>query len=89
RLLSSYVNPGMETLGCMLPYMQLDSDRFERLDTHALVMTSRNISECPITITPEEAEKQLAGKIPLMLHNNRVYDSVIQVFGGQTCLIRR
>ena len=52
RLLASSVNPGMETLGCMLPYMPLHSDWFERLDTPALVMTSGNISECPITITP-------------------------------------
>lgn len=89
RLLASSVNPGMETLGCMLPYMPLHSDWFERLDTPALVMTSGNISECPITITPEEAEKQLAGKIPLLLHHNRVEDSVLQVCGGQSCLIRR
>ena len=94
RLLASSVNPGMETLGCMLPYMPLHSDWFERLDTPALVMTSGNISECPITIIPEEAEKQLAGKIPLLLHHNRkihnrVDDSVLQVCGGQSCLIRR
>lgn len=38
---------------------------------------------------PEEAEKQLAGKIPLLLHHNRVDDSVLQVCGGQSCLIRR
>ena len=45
RLLASSVNPGMETLGCMLPYMPLHSDWFERLDTPALVMTSGNISD--------------------------------------------
>ena len=94
RPLAPSVNPGMETLGCMLPYMPLHSDWFERLDTPALVMTSGNISECPITIIPEEAEKQLAGKIPLLLHHNRkihnrVDDSVLQVCGGQSCLIRR
>jgi len=49
-------------------------------------MTSGNISECPITITPEEAEKQLAGKIPLLLHHNRVDDSVLQVCGGTVLL---
>ena len=94
RPLAPSVNPGMETLGCMLPYMPLHSDWFERLDTPALVMTSGNISECPITIIPEEAEKQLAGKIPLLLHHNRkihnrVDDSVLQVCSGQSCLIRR
>ena len=52
RPLAPSVNPGMETLGCMLPYMPLHSDWFERLDTPALVMTSGNISECPITIIP-------------------------------------
>ena len=62
RALAPSVNPGMETLGCMLPYMPIHSDWFEQLDTPALVMTSGNISECPIAITPEEAEKQLAGK---------------------------
>ena len=94
RALAPSVNPGMETLGCMLPYMPIHSDWFEQLDTPALVMTSGNISECPIAITPEEAEKQLAGKVPLLLHHNReihnrVDDSVLQVCGGQPCLIRR
>lgn len=94
RALAPSVNPGMETLGCMLPYMPIHSDWFEQLDTPALVMTSGNISECPIAITPEEAEKQLAGKVPLLLHHNReihnrVDDSVLQICGGQPCLIRR
>ena len=94
RALAPSVNPGMETLGCMLPYMPIHSDWFEQLDTPVLVMTSGNISECPIAITPEEAEKQLAGKVPLLLHHNReihnrVDDSVLQICGGQPCLIRR
>lgn len=94
RALAPSVNPGMETLGCMLPYMPIHSDWFEQLDTPALVMTSGNISECPIAITPEEAEKQLAGKVPLLLHHNReihnrIDDSVLQICGGQPCLIRR
>ncbi|WP_304957659.1 carbamoyltransferase HypF [uncultured Parabacteroides sp.] len=94
RPLAPSVNPGMETLGCMLPYMPVHSDWFEQLETSALVMTSGNLSEYPIAITPEEAEKQLAGKVSLLLHHNRdihnrVDDSVLQVCGGQPCLIRR
>lgn len=94
RPLAPAVNPGMETLGCMLPYMPIHSDWFEQSGIPALVVTSGNISECPIAITPEEAERQLAGKVPLLLHHNRdihnrVDDSVLQVCGGQPCLIRR
>lgn len=57
-------------------------------------MTSGNLSDYPIAITPMEAEKQLSDKVPLILHHNRdiynrVDDSVLQVCGGQPCLIRR
>lgn len=94
RPLAASVNPGMQTLGCMLPYMPVHEDWFERLDTPVLVMTSGNLSDCPIAITPGEAERQLAGKVPLLLHHNRdihnrVDDSVLQVCGGQPCLMRR
>lgn len=92
--LAASVNPGMQTVGCLLPYMPIHHDWFERLATPALVMTSGNISDCPIAITPEEAADQLAGKVPLLLHHNRaihnrVDDSVLQVCGGQPCLMRR
>lgn len=88
------INPGMRTLGCMLPYMPVHHDWFERSDTPALVMTSGNLSEYPIAITPGEAEEQLAGKVALLLHHNRaihnrVDDSVVQVCGNQPCLVRR
>ena len=94
RLLASCINPDMRTLGCMLPYMPIHSDWFEQTDTPALVMTSGNLSELPIAITPEEAEKELSGKVALLLHHNReihnrVDDSVLQVCGNQPCLIRR
>lgn len=94
QALAPGVNPGMQTLGCMLPYMPIHYDWFARLDTPALVMTSGNLSDYPIAITPEEAEMQLSGKVPLLLHHNReihnrVDDSVLQVCGGQPCLIRR
>lgn len=88
------VHQGLQTVGCLLPYMPLHYDWFERLSTPALVMTSGNISDLPIAITPSEAEAQLGGKVDLIVHHNReiynrVDDSVVQVCGGQTCLLRR
>lgn len=84
----------MHTLGCMLSYMPIHYDWFARTGIPALVMTSGNLSDLPIAITPEDAEAQLAGKVAILLHHNRpihnrVDDSVLQVCGGQPCLIRR
>lgn len=88
------VNPGYKTLGCMLPYMPIHYDWFEKLHTPVLVMTSGNLSELPITISPEEAERELRGLVPFILHHNReIYnradDSVLQICGDTPCLIRR
>ena len=92
--LAESVNKGIKTLGCMLPYMPIHYDWFERVNTPALVMTSGNISDTPIIILPEEAEKELGDKVDLILHHNREIhnradDSVLHVCAGQTCLIRR
>lgn len=94
RQLAEGINPGMNTLGVMLPYMAIHYDWFELLDTPALVMTSGNLSECPIVITPEEAEVQFGGKVALLLHHNRpiqnrVDDSIEQLVASEPCLIRR
>ena len=69
RRLAADINPDMQTLGCMLPYMPLHYDWFAALGTPALVMTSGNLSDRPIAITPAEAEEQLSGKVALLLHN--------------------
>lgn len=92
--LASAVNPSMNTLGCMLPYMPIHYDWFARTGLSSLVMTSGNLSDLPIAITPEDAEAQLSGKVPLILHHdrpiyNRVDDSVLQVCGERPCVIRR
>ncbi len=92
--LASGVHPGMQTLGCLLPYMPIHADWFGKLSTPVLVMTSGNRSDRPIAMTPEEAEKQLSGEVDLILHHNRdiynrVDDSVLQVCGGRPCLLRR
>ena len=69
KRLAADINRDMQTLGCMLPYMPLHYDWFEALDTPALVMTSGNLSDYPIAITPAEAEEQLSGKVALLLHS--------------------
>lgn len=94
KALAQSVNSGLNTLGCMLPYMPVHYDWFERIATPALVMTSGNISDTPIIISPEEAEKEWGDKLDLILHHNREIhnradDSVLQVCGGQVCLVRR
>lgn len=94
RPLAPSLNPGMHTLGCLLPYMPLHYDWFEALDLPALVLTSGNRSGCPVAAAADEAESQLSGKVPLILHHDReiyhrVDDSVVQVCGSQPCLIRR
>lgn len=88
------LNPGMDTLGCMLPYIPIHYDWFSQLETSLLVMTSGNLSDRPIVTTAEEAETQLQGKVALLLHHNReiynrVDDSVLQVCDSLPCLIRR
>jgi hydrogenase maturation protein HypF len=78
----------------MLPYMPIHYDWFQQLQTPVLVMTSGNLNDRPIIITPEEAELQLRNQVDLVLHHNRpihnrVDDSVLQVCGTTACLIRR
>lgn len=94
KQLAPDVNPGMNTLGCMLPYMPIHYDWFEQIDSSALVMTSGNLSDLPIAITYEEVERQFENKVELILHHNRdihnrVDDSVMHICGEQSCLIRR
>jgi hydrogenase maturation protein HypF len=94
KILPDAVNPGMKTLGCMLPYMPVHFDWFERLKSPVLVVTSGNLNDRPIIISPEEAETELGGKVDLIVHHdrpihNRTDDSVVQVCERQACLIRR
>lgn len=94
RPLAQSVNPGMKTLGCMLPYMAIHYDWLAKLNISALVMTSGNLSELPIVISPDEADSQFGDKVELILHHNRaihnrVDDSVVQVCNSRACIIRR
>jgi len=92
--LAAAINPGLKTLGCMLPYMPIHYDWFDKINTKALVMTSGNLNDLPIVITPEEADKQFGNKVDLIIHHNRPIhnradDSVLQVCNNQGSIIRR
>lgn len=92
--LAPSVNPGMKTIGCMLPYMPVHYDLFDRIDSDVLVMTSCNVNDLPIVITPGEAERRFADKVDLIIHHNRpIYnradDSVLQVCSNKVSIIRR
>lgn len=94
KTLASGINNGMHTLGCMLPYMPVHYDWFRLIDCPALVMTSGNPNDRPIIITPEEADERLRYQVDLVIHHNRPIhnrtdDSVVQIYGSHTSLIRR
>jgi hydrogenase maturation protein HypF len=88
------LNPGVNTLGVMLPYMPLHYLLFEVTDIPALVMTSGNVSGEPLIVDNETAVSQLDELVDAILtHNreifNRVDDSVIRIISNKQRLFRR
>ena len=88
------LNPGINTLGAMLPYMPLHYLLFEVTDIPALVMTSGNISDDPLIVDNETALSQLDELVDaFLIHNrdihNRVDDSVTRIITGKQRLFRR
>ena len=88
------VSMGLGTIGAILPYMPFHYLLFEYSEMEALVMTSGNISDEPITIDDNKA-LSLFGKITdgVLLYNrdiyNRVDDSVVFVCNSTPYFIRR
>ncbi len=85
---------GLGTLGVFLPYLPFHYQLFKNLGTDALVMTSGNISDCPIIIDNKIALSEFADKVDAILtHNrgiiNRVDDSVVHEDKNGIQIIRR
>lgn len=92
--LAPSTNPGMRTLGCLLPYQPIHYDWFSRTGLPALVITSGNRAGQPILIDPAEAEAHFGRQVALLLHHNQsihnpVEDSIVQICGGHPCLLRQ
>lgn len=84
----------LSTLGVFLPYMPFHYQLFGALKVPALVMTSGNITHCPIITDNQSAVNTFLSQTSAVLtHNrgivNRVDDSVIQLNGAQVQLLRR
>ncbi|NOQ46927.1 MAG: carbamoyltransferase HypF, partial [Desulfobulbaceae bacterium] len=87
--------PGIAKLGIMLPSTPMHHLLFQLPGCpRALVMTSGNKTGTPICRANDEAVEKLEGIADFFLFHNRdiisrVDDSVVQVAGGKTQLIRR
>lgn len=91
---SPSVSNGLNTTGIVLPYMPLHHQLFDFMQAEAIVLTSGNLSDEPITITDADAYQNL-GKLTdkIVGYNreihNRVDDSVFMVCNEQPVMIRR
>lgn len=92
--LAPSVSRGLSSTGVMLPYMPLHYQLFEKLKTNVVVMTSGNISDEPVVIDDESAQRDLGQIADLVIGYNRdIYnrldDSVVMVTNKKIRLIRR
>jgi hydrogenase maturation protein HypF len=94
RQLSPSLNYGLDTLGAMLPYMPIHYLIFQTTGLDALVFTSGNKADEPITKDNDKAT-EVFGPIAdaIVSHNryiaNRVDDSVVRVAEGSVLQLRR
>jgi hydrogenase maturation protein HypF len=91
KISAEEASPGLNTIGLFLPYTGLHHLLFSHLKSDALVMTSSNVPGEAMITTDEEAFSIDADIY--LLHNrsipNRVDDSVIRLWDGNTFFIRR
>lgn len=92
--LQSAAAPGNSYLGVMLPYAPLHHLLFDAGAPEVLVMTSGNLADEPICITPDEARERLHGLADAMVHHDRRIhvacdDSVLRATGGLLQPVRR
>jgi hydrogenase maturation protein HypF len=93
-LLSSYISPGLNNVGFMLPYSGIHYLLFDYLKQQPLVYTSGNKSSLPMAIENEEIFKDLEHLADsFLLHDRPIYqradDSVLRVHEDIIKLIRR
>lgn len=86
------IAPEQKKLGVMLPYTPIHYLLFDELDV--LIMTSGNISGCPIEYKNISALKKLKNVADyFLMHNREIYvpidDSVVKVFNDKECIVRR
>ncbi len=91
--IASSVAPNQKYQGVMLPSTPIQNIIFQFYE-NPLVMTSGNLSEEPIAMENEEAEKRLDGIADsFVLHNRGIYsrydDSVVREAFGEEILLRR
>ncbi|MEM3527850.1 MAG: carbamoyltransferase HypF, partial [Candidatus Bathyarchaeia archaeon] len=92
--LSDMISPGLHTVGVMLPYTGLHYLIFDYTREPALVMTSANPPNEPITIDECDAFKRLAGIVDyFLIHNRKIVqrcdDSVLRIVDNRKLFIRR
>ncbi len=93
-LLAPAVSNGLVTTGIMLPYMPIHYQMFDFLKTDAIVFTSGNLSEEPVTIDEihgTDVLRQVADHVVAYNRaiHNRADDSVLMLAAGHERLIRR
>ena len=91
KISAEEASPGLNTIGLFLPYTGLHHLLFSYLKSDALVMTSSNVPGEAMITTDEEAFSIDADIY--LLHNrdipNRVDDSVVRLWRGNTFFIRK
>jgi hydrogenase maturation protein HypF len=94
RQIQGSVNPGLNTLGFLLPYMPFHHQLFSMLNTDVIVFTSGNLTEEPIICDDREALSKLSVVARAILtHDREIYsrcdDSVLMVVNGKLHTSRR
>jgi hydrogenase maturation protein HypF len=91
KISAEEISPGLNTIGLYLPYTGLHYLLFSHLKSDSLVMTSSNVPGEAMITTDEEAFSIDADIY--LLHNrkipNRVDDSVVRLWNGNTFFIRK
>jgi hydrogenase maturation protein HypF len=92
--ISSFVAPGLNNLGIMLPYTGIHYMLFDYIGNQPLVYTSGNKSNIPMAIENDKIFDQLNNLADFfLLHNRSIYqradDSVIRLHNDKVKLIRR